>query len=251
MNVKLEDIKIQELTDGFRHDEITGRYACIFCGTIFEEGSIYEIDGSLADAHKAVKLHVEKKHGAVFNMLLAEDRRFTGLTDVQKGFLAGFYNGLPDKAIAKATGTSQATVRYQRFSFREKAKQAKIILALSELLEARLTGCEFPQIPDNAPVIDERYMTADEETDKVINTFFISFDPLQLKSFPTKQKNKLIILKVVASQFEPSKIYTEKQVNEIIKPIYFDIETIRRYLIEYGFMGRKPDGSEYWLNSLL
>jgi len=36
-------------------------------------------------------------------------------------------------------------------------------------------------------------------------------------------------------------------VNEIIKNRYPDFVTIRRYLIEYGFMERKPNGSEYWL----
>ena len=41
--------------------------------------------------------------------------------------------------------------------------------------------------------------------------------------------------------------YTEREVNEIIQPIYADYVTIRRYLISYGLMNRTRNGSEYWL----
>jgi len=34
-------------------------------------------------------------------------------------------------------------------------------------------------------------------------------------------------------------------VNEIIKSLIDDYVTVRRYLIEYGFMDRNKDGSEY------
>lgn len=38
-----------------------------------------------------------------------------------------------------------------------------------------------------------------------------------------------------------------KEFNEIIKTAYYDYVTVRRFLIEYGFLDRKPDGSQYWL----
>lgn len=68
-----------------------------------------------------------------------------------------------------------------------------------------------------------------------------------MKTFPAKEKYKLVILRELASDFEKNRKYDEKEVNEIIKNRYPDFVTIRRYLIEYGFMERKPDGSEYWL----
>jgi hypothetical protein len=36
-------------------------------------------------------------------------------------------------------------------------------------------------------------------------------------------------------------------VNEILKNAYEDYATLRRYLIEYDFMDRKADGSQYRL----
>jgi len=68
-----------------------------------------------------------------------------------------------------------------------------------------------------------------------------------LSAFPPKQKKKLVILQVIAEQFERGRKYSEKEVNGIIRPIFGDVETLRRYLIEYGFMGRTQNGSEYWL----
>ena len=41
----------------------------------------------------------------------------------------------------------------------------------------------------------------------------------------------------------------QKKLNEIIQPIYEDYVQIRRYLIEYGFMDRKEDGSAYWIKN--
>jgi hypothetical protein len=31
--------------------------------------------------------------------------------------------------------------------------------------------------------------------------------------------------------------------------VYDDYVTVRRYLIEYGFLDRKDDGSQYWLKA--
>ena len=42
---------------------------------------------------------------------------------------------------------------------------------------------------------------------------------------------------------------TEQEVNEILRPIYEDYMTIRRYLIMYGFMERTKDGRQYWLTN--
>ena len=244
-------ITLQELKDGFLFSEKTGIYKCIFCGTTFEKGIIYHFGERLFDAPKAIRTHIETEHKSVFHMLLLEDRRNLGLTDTQKEVLASFYSGLSDKDIAKASGTSPSTVRYQRFSFREKAKQAKLILVLSELLEEKLKHKNdiILEIHENATMVDERYIVTQAEANKIIKAFFTSLTPPVLKSFLTKEKNKLVILRVIAKQFDSSTKYTEKQVNEILKAIYHDYATIRRYLIEYGFMGRTGDCSEYWLNT--
>ena len=103
------------------------------------------------------------------------------------------------------------------------------------------------QIHGGAKMVDERYMVSADETQKIINNFFISTKPLALKTFASKEKNKLVILRVISDEFEKGKIYSEKEVNQILKRIYEDYATIRRYLIDYGFMERTADCKEYWL----
>ncbi|MEG0457339.1 MAG: DUF2087 domain-containing protein, partial [Oscillospiraceae bacterium] len=61
-----------------------------------------------------------------------------------------------------------------------------------------------------------------------------------------KEKKKIIILRKIAQQFEKNIKYSEKEVNEILKAIYDDFVTIRRYLIEYGYMDRTSNCEQYW-----
>jgi len=103
------------------------------------------------------------------------------------------------------------------------------------------------EIHGGATMVDERYLATAEETEKIIATFFSSVEPLVLKAFPPKEKKKLVILQMISSKFEKGKRYGEKEVNQILEEIYPDYVTIRRYLIEYGFLDRTRDCAEYWV----
>ena len=108
-------------------------------------------------------------------------------------------------------------------------------------------GCRNEEIHSGATSVDERYLVTPEETKKILETCFSSLEPLVLAHFPVKEKKKLVILRLISGQFEAGKRYAEKEVNEILKFVYEDYVTIRRYLIEYGFMDRTRDCAEYWL----
>lgn len=51
----------------------------------------------------------------------------------------------------------------------------------------------------------------------------------------------------IIEEFQAGRRYTEAQVNEALAEIYTDYVTLRRYLIEYGFMDRTKDGAVYWV----
>ena len=53
-------------------------------------------------------------------------------------------------------------------------------------------------------------------------------------------------MRTIAKEFEEGIRYSEVQVNEILKDIYPDYVTLRRYLIEYDYLERTRDGSAYW-----
>ena len=254
-NKKIENAIITELKDGFINTESfidkTKGYTCLFCHAGYGEDDIYPFKKLLVNGKRAMKLHIYHEHGEVFNNLLALDKEQTGLTDTQKEFLSNYYNGMnydkdvSDKEIAEKMNISESTVRYQRFSFREKAKQAKIILAMAELLEemeAKHKVWKEKEAKSAKPA---------DENEKILNTLFSSLSPLVLKTFfdlgKKKEEKRLLILKTIVGQFEKGKKYTEKEVNSVLKEIYDDYVTIRRSLIDYGFMERTGDCREYWV----
>jgi len=69
----------------------------------------------------------------------------------------------------------------------------------------------------------------------------------RLPNLPSKVNKWLVILRWIATKFEPGKHYTEKQVNAILRDINEDYATVRRYLIDYGYMRRELGGGDYWL----
>jgi len=191
----------------------------------------------------------------MLDILTSNDKKYTGITENQKELFKMIYSGMSDNEIAKITGVAPATIRHQRFVFREKAKQAKLYLSIYELaLQGAAKSKTMPNgneeiidIHKGAKMVDDRYFVTKAEEQKVISTMFSSLSPLKLKTFSAKEKKKIVILKKIAEQFEMNKRYSEKELNSIIKGIYEDFATIRRYLIEYGFMERTNDCKEYWL----
>jgi hypothetical protein len=63
---------------------------------------------------------------------------------------------------------------------------------------------------------------------------------------PSQSKKIIIILEYIVYSFEFETNYSEKEVNEILKRFHPDIPALRRYLIDYGYLGREKDGSRYW-----
>lgn len=87
-------------------------------------------------------------------------------------------------------------------------------------------------------------LTLSTEDKKVLRDYTFNGKLTQL---PLKEKKWLAILRWVVTLFEPESRYTEKQVNALISQIHEDYATIRRNLVEYGFMRREIGGGEYWL----
>ncbi|QTN00589.1 DUF2087 domain-containing protein [Sediminibacillus dalangtanensis] len=242
---------IDELSNGYIQSD--DDYVCLLCGERFVEGIIYPMDGILYEAKKAVAEHIKEAHSSVFDYLLKMDKKYTGLSDHQKELLQFFRKGLSDKEIVdELDGGSPSTVRNHRFKLKEKEKQAKVFLAIMKLLNneaGHQTKDHFVHFHKGAKMVDERYATTEKEKQKVLSTYFKQGTDGTLDTFPSKEKRKLIVLQNIVNRFDRDKKYTEKEVNDILKTIYHDFATIRRYLIEYGFMGRSRDCTEYWIKN--
>ncbi|GAB2748729.1 hypothetical protein GCM10027039_03010 [Terrabacter koreensis] len=65
-----------------------------------------------------------------------------------------------------------------------------------------------------------------------------------LTSIPTKIRKRLVVLDLLAQEFEPGEKYDETQVNHRLRAFHPDVAALRRYLVEEGFLDR-ADGL-YW-----
>lgn len=242
-------LTLEELKKGYRYDKEKDAYICHHCGQSFQADQVFQLGGYFYAAEQAATRHILAAHNNNLNQLLYTETKYNTLTEHQKELLSLFHSGAADKEIAKRLNTAEATIRRQRFTFREKAKQAKFYLAIYEQIfeDSTPTNEQIVPIHQNAVYVDDRYLTTEEEKQQILTAFFSSFDPLVLKSFSAKEKKKVVILGKIAEQFEPGKHYMEKEVNEILTPVFADYMTIRRYLIMYGFMERTTDGSQYWV----
>ena len=93
---------------------------------------------------------------------------------------------------------------------------------------------------------NERLNIPEEEYRKILGNVFESLDPLRLKVLSSKEKKKLAALQRIAEEFTPGRQYAEKEVNAILKAIYSDFATLRRDLIDYGYLCRTDNCSAYW-----
>jgi hypothetical protein len=94
---------------------------------------------------------------------------------------------------------------------------------------------------------DNRWIDAldwDTADKKVLYDFTVNG---RLTRLPSKESRWLVILRWLASRFQPGVRYAEKEVNAILTEVHPDYAILRRNLVEYGFMRRERGGGDYWL----
>ncbi len=235
-----------EIAQGYAFDEITNTFNCAICSASFEQGVIYPCNGQYYDAAKMIAHHIKEKHNGTFDYLIALDKQYTGVSPNQKEVLSLMFQGYSDDEIAKRLKVSISTIRNYRFRFKEKERQAKIYSALMQLLkDKRNNETELIAPHNSATTIDDRYVITEQARQKTLQNNFT--EDGRLRVLPRKEKKKIIVLTEIAKNFKSNQAYTEKEVDRILKRIFDDHVTLRRYLIEYGFLDRNNDGSKYWV----
>ncbi|MNP33286.1 hypothetical protein D3C76_1265170 [compost metagenome] len=67
-----------------------------------------------------------------------------------------------------------------------------------------------------------------------------------LSRYPSRSGPLKLALDVIAERFVYGEMYTEQQINDLLEPVYNDYALLRRSLVDYGYLERKKDGSQYW-----
>ena len=84
-------------------------------------------------------------------------------------------------------------------------------------------------LPDQVP------QQASDEENAVLRAFF---DGPRLRQIPASRKKRVIVLRRLLERFMPGHAYPESEVNEILREAHEDVATLRRELVDYGFMVR-------------
>ena len=241
-NQVMTQASVNDLKRGYVFAAAQDRFHCLCCGFKTEPGQIYRAADTYYDAEKFMRIHIETEHGSPLQILLQLDKRWTGLTELQTQLIGLFAGGVSDQEIAGQLGSgSVSTIRNHRFLLREKLKQAKCFLAIGELME------ELSQTKSTAPVAKETGSVSAAEQ-KILATYFPQGIEGPLATYPGREKRRLIVLRQLAERFSPDRAYDEKEVNAVLSAAYEDHVLLRRHLIDYGFLSRRPDGSEYRRN---
>ncbi|WP_179395463.1 DUF2087 domain-containing protein [Lacticaseibacillus absianus] len=233
------DQSIADVMNGFSRNE-TG-YRCLYCDFVVVHEQIYPVGEQLLTAAGAIRAHVTSHHQGPLQALLT-DPSALGVSAAQAKLLALLAQGLSDTVISQRLGLASATVRNQRFKLRTKQRQATRFLAVMQLLAIE-DGTLLPHA--GATMLDERYAITPAERDKVLKTFMTPDG--RIDTWPSKEKRKLVLLATLAQMFDPQKNYSEAAVNEQLRRHVDDYVTVRRNLIEYGFLARTTDGRTYWV----
>ena len=82
---------------------------------------------------------------------------------------------------------------------------------------------------------------ANEDEEAVLRTFFRDG---RLTEVPTKASKRRVVLERIALEFEPGVRYDEPTVNAIVGRYWRDHASLRRYLVDEGFLSR--EAGVYW-----
>ncbi|WP_057002545.1 DUF2087 domain-containing protein [Agrilactobacillus composti] len=225
-------LTLAELGQGYR--QVGDLLICNYCQAAFTQ-------------QPALTSHLEMKHGGALTALLAADSKYNMLTPTQQTLLQAFSQGLKDKDIATQQQVSDSTIRHQKFTFREKAKQAQLYLAQYQAVFGTKTGTDLLPMPPGTDTKDARFKLTPQEYIKLTQQYLdFSTPQLILKRLPKGQKKIIALLYRIRAEFDFDTKYPQAQLDAKLKAIATDYVTLRRYLIDYGFLARTTDNHTYW-----
>jgi hypothetical protein len=87
----------------------------------------------------------------------------------------------------------------------------------------------------SASVLNQGAAPESEEENAVLRAFF---DGRRLRRIPASRKKRVVVLRRLLERFAPGRDYPEAEVNELLREAHDDVATLRRELVDYGFMVR-------------
>lgn len=239
------DASVTDLMRGWLDDVTSSARVCVFCGERFGLGHVHRFGAELLTSRAAAARHVLDAHGGAFEAITSTGPAALGIGDAQAIVLRGFHDGDDDPAVAAALGgKALSTVRNHRRNLRIKAAEAKLFLAAMALAEEHAdSGKRFVDFGPSLPIRDGRSDVTEDEAARIEKTFLRPDG--SLVRIPPKEKQKLVVLRRVAERFERGRTYNDAEVRSLLGQVHEDYALLRRYLVDYRFIERDPEGTRY------
>lgn len=113
------------------------------------------------------------------------------------------------------------------------AQMQRYSLNTDVLLDVRRTPIDVPVTADDtsADLSEDDAFRA-----KVLKNFF---EGERLLTISARRKQRVIVLQRLLMRFDPARSYTELEVNDLLRPAHEDVASLRRELVDYGYMSRE------------
>lgn len=86
------------------------------------------------------------------------------------------------------------------------------------------------------------------DVERVLKSYLKKGSDRYFRELPVRYQYKLMVCAYIVDFIDADKTYTEKEINNVLKEFHSDYATLRRYLVDFSFIGRHRDGSLYWIN---
>lgn len=230
-----EQLSITQLINGYHQQGAT--FVCHYCQTTI----------SITLGVLGIERHLTQVHGGAQHALLTAiaDNR---LTPRQQELMLAFAAGDSDKHIAETLHLSPSTVRHQKFTFREKAKQSALYLAqYQSVFGTTRPNDHYLPIPPTMDPSDERFIITEAAYTHDIQQYGVTVnDQFTITILPRSQKKVITLLHKVIEAFQFARLYSFTEVDDQLQQIFADYGLLKRKLVDYGFLARTDDGKQYW-----
>lgn len=111
------------------------------------------------------------------------------------------------------------------------------LVVVAPLAQTRVYSLQTEAIRDLSGISSAREPSASPEDGDAISRAF--FDGPRLLQIPASRKKRVAVLRRLLEAFEPGRVYPEEEVNAVLLVAHDDYATLRRELVDYGFMSRE------------
>lgn len=115
------------------------------------------------------------------------------------------------------------------------------------LIRQRMNDTAENYTTARAALLAERELQREADQAFYDRTLQIFFDGTRLRMIPAKRKARVVVLLELLRLFELGRNYTEREVNELLRPIHEDVAYLRRELVDYRYLSRQA--GIYWVNT--